>query len=109
MTNHAQAFLDGLRRLVRVHYPGVMVVQSASAERIGEDRYEFAPRVSLYVQAPVNPAGVPRNGLRRWRYSEQKPARWIYTRYVTDVYRAISEFAERQGHRDVRRGQGDAP
>lgn len=38
-----------------------------------------------------------------------KPARSVYTRYVMEVYRAISGFAEGQGHRDVRRGQGDAP
>lgn len=109
MTNDAQTFLDALRTLVSVHYPGVKVVQSASAKRTGEDRYEFAPRNSLYVQAPVNPVGTPRNGLRHWRYSEQKPGQWVYTRYVTDVYRTISELAERQGHRDVRRGQGGAP
>lgn len=86
------------------------MVQSASAARIGEDRYEFAPRVSLYMQAPVNPAGEPRNGLRLWRYSVYcKPARWLYARQVTRVYQAISELADSEGHRDVRRGQGGAP
>lgn len=109
MSNPAQVFLDGLRRIVAVHYPGVKVVQSDSAYRIGEDRYEVAPKVSLYVQAPVWPSGGPRKGLRHWRFARyRKPARWFYTGHVSVVYRAIAGLAEREGHTDLRRGQGGA-
>ncbi|MCY4598674.1 MAG: hypothetical protein OXF27_01995 [Acidobacteria bacterium] len=110
MNNPAQVFLEDLRRMVAEHYPGVKVVQSDSAYRIGEDRYEFARGVSLYVQAPVWPTGGPRKGLRFWRHTAYcKPPRWTYVRHVLGVYRAIVELAEREGHRETRRGQGGVP
>ncbi len=115
MSNESQIHLEGLRRMVAAHYPGVNVVQSASALKIGEDRYEVAPGVSLYVQAPVCPSGEPRKGLRRWRYSRAKrPPSWVYTRFVSSVYQAIRDLAQRNGHRELPRSQvgvrrGDGP
>ena len=105
MSNPAQVFLDGLRRMVAVHYPDVKAVQSDSAYRIGEDRYEVAPKVSLHVQAPVWPSGGPRKGQRLWRFVRYRgPAKWACTGDVSVVYRAISELAERAGHTDMRGG-----
>ena len=105
MTNAAQVFLDDLRRIVAVHYPDVRVVQSDSAYRMGEDRYEVGPKVSLYVQAPVWPSGTPRKGQHLWRFVRYRgPAKWTCTGDVSAVYRAISELAEREGHTEIRGG-----
>ena len=53
----SQQHLDLLRALVVGRFPSVRVIQSTSGRRIGEERYEFAARNSVYVQAPVTPNG----------------------------------------------------
>ena len=53
----SQQHFERLGASVVGRFPGVRVIQSTSGRRIGEDRYELAPRNSVYVQAPVTPNG----------------------------------------------------
>ena len=53
----SQQHLERLGASVVERFPGVRVIQSVSGRRIREDRYEFAPRNSVHVQAPVTPNG----------------------------------------------------
>ena len=48
----SQQHLDLLRALVVERFSGVRVIQSTSGRRIGEDRYEFAPRNSCIRAGP---------------------------------------------------------
>ena len=68
----SQQHLDLLRGLVVGRFPSVRVIQSTSDRRIGADRYELAPRNSVYVQAPVVPSGKPRRPQGAWRYRRQR-------------------------------------
>ena len=96
--------LDLLRAKVVERFPGVRVIRSTSGRRIGEDRYEFAPRNSLYVQAPVTPNGKPRRPQGSWRYRRSTTAAWTVCTSRQRVFRTICQLASAAGHQPLRKG-----
>ena len=99
----SQQHLDLLRALVVERYSGVRVIQSTSGRRIGEDRYEFAPRNSLYVQAPVAPSGKPRRPRGSWRYRRSPTDSWTVSARRQRVVRAICQMASAAGHQRIKK------
>ena len=99
----SQQHLDLLRALVVGRFPSVRVIQSVSDRRIGADRYEFAARNSVYVQAPVVPSGKPRRPQGSWRYRRSPTESWtVCTRHQL-VYRAICQMASAAGHQPIKK------
>ena len=94
----AHQHLDLLRTEVRALWPGVLTIQRDSAVRLGEDRYEFAPRNSLHVQAPVTVQGKPRLEGLVWKYRRYSAARWIVCRDRHELVVAICQAAAAAGH-----------
>ena len=94
----AQQRLEGLRAQVFQRYPRVRAIQSESAKRVGEDRYLFAPRNSLYVRAPLTPFGKPRIDGRGWRYRRSPGDPWSTSRNMNGVLRVIFMLAAEAGH-----------
>ena len=100
-----QQHLERPRATVAERFPGVRVIQSMSDRRIGEDRYEFAPRNSVYVQAPVTPSGKPRRPNRSWRYRRSRTVSWTVCTRRQRVVRAIFQMASAAGHQSQKIGQ----
>ncbi|MDE2992988.1 MAG: hypothetical protein OXU67_03810 [Chloroflexota bacterium] len=94
----AQQRLRNLREQVNQRYPGVRAVQADSATRVGEDRYELAPRNSLYVRAPLTPNGKPRIGGWAWRYRRSPRDPWSTSPNMNGVLRVILRLAAEAGH-----------
>ena len=99
----SQQHLDLLRASVAGRFPGVRVIQSVSGQRIGEDRYEFAPRNSVYVQAPVVLSGKPRRPQGSWRYRRSPTESWTVCARRQLVVRAICQMASAAGHQPQKR------
>ena len=94
----AEQHLDLLRGTVIERFPDVRVIRSTSGRRIGEDRYELAPRNSVYVQAPVTPNGKPRRPNGSWRYRRSPIERWTICARRQRVFRSICQMAAAAGH-----------
>jgi hypothetical protein len=94
----AEQHLDRLRAAVMERYPRVRVIRSMSGGRLGEDRYEFAPRNSVYVQAPVTLNGKPRRPNGSWRYRRSPIGAWTVCIRRRSVFRAICQMASAAGH-----------
>ncbi len=94
----SQQHLEQLRALVVERFPGVRVIQCTSDRRIGADRYELAPRNSVYVQAPVTPNGKPRRPNGSWRYRRSPIEPWTVCSRRQSVVRAIFQMASAAGH-----------
>ena len=99
----SQQHLEHLRALVVERFPGIRVIQSMSGRRIGEDRYELAPRNSVYVQAPVTPNGKPRRPNGSWRYRRSPIEPWTDRTRRQSVFRAIGQFASAAGHQRIKK------
>ena len=99
----SQQHLELLRASVVGRLPGVRVIQSMSGRRIGEDRYELAPRNSLYVQAPVTPNGKPRRPNGSWRYRRSPTDSWTVSARRQRVVRAICQMASAAGHQPLKK------
>ena len=95
----AQQRLASLREQVGLRYPEVRTIQADSAMRVGEDRYEFAPRNSLYVRAPLTPNGKPRIDGWSWRYRRSPRDPWSTRRNMNGVLRVVLTLAAQAGHR----------
>ena len=63
-----------------------------SGARSGEYRFEIGPHRSVYVQAPVTPAGRQRRGWRFWAGGRQCD-RWCYALDLGDVADAVRQLA----------------
>ena len=100
----SQQHLELLRGLVVGRFPSVRVIQSTSDRRIGADRYELAPRNSVYVQAPVVPSGKPRRPQGAWRYRRSATEPWTVCARRQLVYRAICQMASAAGHQPIKKG-----
>ena len=94
--------LDLLRDSVIERFPGVRVIRSMSGRRVGEDRYELAPRNSVYVRAPVTPNGKPRRPNGSWRYRRSPIEPWTDCIRRQRVYRVICQLASAAGHQPTR-------
>ena len=94
----AQQRLESLREQVRLRCPEVRTIQADSGTRVGEDRYELAPRNSLYVRAPLTPHGKPRIGGWGWRYRRSPRDPWSTSRNMNGVLRVILRLAAEAGH-----------
>lgn len=90
--------LDLLRAAVIERYPRVRVIRSTSGGRIGEDRYELAPRNSVYVQASVTLNGKPRRPNGSWRYRRSPIGPWTVCTRRQRIFRAICQMASAAGH-----------
>ena len=100
----SQQHLDLVRASVAERFPGVRVIQSTSGWRIGEERYEFAARNSVYVQAPVTPNGKPRRPQGAWRYRRSATESWTVCARRQRVYQAICQMASAAGHQPIKKG-----
>ena len=94
----AQQRLERLRVQVCLRYPEVRTIQADSAMRIGEDRYELAPRNSLYVRGPLTPNGKLRIDGWGWRYRRSPRDPWSTSRNMNGVLRVILRLAAEAGH-----------
>ena len=94
----AQQRLERLRVQVCLRYPEVRTIQADSAMRVGEDRYELAPRNSLYVRAPLTPNGKPRIDGWSWRYRRSPRDPWSTSRNMNGVLGVILRLAAEAGH-----------
>ena len=99
----SQQHLELLRGLVVGRFPSVRVIQSTSDRRIGADRYELAPRNSVYVQAPVTPNGKPRRPNGSWRYRRSPTESWTVSARRQRVVRAICQMASAAGHQPLKK------
>ena len=65
-----------------------------SGAHVGEYRFQIGPGYSVYVQAPVTPAGRPRQRHPgRWRYKPYGPCPWRYAANRRAVVAAILALA----------------
>ena len=104
----SQQHLELLRATVAERFPGVRVIQSTSDRRIGADRYELAPRNSVYVQAPVTPNGKPRRPNGSWRYRRSPIEPWTDCTRRQSVFRAICQMASAAGHQSQKDRPGNS-
>ena len=95
----AGEYLEALRVVLAGHSPpihfGGWTVTGAMA---GGCRFMVAPRVSVYVEAPVTPAGNPRVHGERWRYRKGRGRKrggsdWQHADTLDDIVDAICEIS----------------
>ena len=85
--------LEGLRVELQAANPLIRLGnRTRSGARIGEYRFEIGPGRSVYVQAPVTPAGQRRTWYSprtRWRYGRRTAGGWHYAATCAQVATAI--------------------